>query len=258
MGDSYDDAAKKLGQIGEALHGITDEQLLALGHAGMDIIVLRTRAGLDADRKPFVPYSQTYAAEKYHGGAGRSKMVSAVASAEAKRSRAWDRGRATIKKYGAHSAHAEKASKTFASAAKRLNAAREALKEYDTARPVDLVRTGHMVQSLIVSPGDGEVVIGFGSSREAQKAAWHNEGVDKRVNVRGHSRGRTASKAYKKAKRKKNAYRRLQGSVRPFKRHQFLSKRNWFDVRAPEEAVALTEMVGVDVLRNVEKVVNGK
>lgn len=176
MGDSYDDAAKKLGQIGEALHGITDAQLLELGHAMMNIIVLRTKTGLDADRKPFAPYSEAYKKVRID-----------------------------------HSLQVDH---------------------------VDLARTGHMIQSLIVSPGAGEVVIGFGSTREATKAAAHNSGVNRSPSWL------------------RNAYRKVRGKRKLLGRR--LPKRNWFDVRAPEETAALTEMVGVDVTQNVEKVVNGR
>ncbi len=58
MGDSYDDAAKKLGQVAEALHSITDAQLFELGHAAVAIIVNRTGAGIDVFGQPFAPYAE--------------------------------------------------------------------------------------------------------------------------------------------------------------------------------------------------------
>lgn len=205
MADDYEAAAKKLGQIGEALHGITEAQLLELGHAGLEIIVMRTRAGLDADRKPFAPYSEEY------------KKVRAAKSLQ--------------------------------------------------TSTVDLAVTGHMIGASSVFPGTGEVVIGFNSTFEAKKAAAHNFGVDKQVSVKAHSRGTHVDKKGRRvsraevrrdAKRKnKRVYQRSE-SVGQHTRHMKMPKRNWFDIRSPEDEAALTEMVGIDVAKNVERVVAGK
>lgn len=205
MADDYDAAAKKLGQIGEALHGITEEQLLNLGHTGLSIIVMRTRAGMDADRKAFVPYSEGY---------------------------------------------------------KKVRAA----KSLQTGH-VDLTVTGHMIGATSVFPGDGEVVIGFNSTFEAKKAAGHNSGVSKQVSVKSHSRathvdkrGRRVSRDERrkdKRRKKKRVYQRAE-AVGKHTRQMNMPRRAWFDVRADEDVAALSEEVGIDVARNIEKVVNTK
>lgn len=202
MGDGYDDAAKQLGAVAEAMHGIDDGQMLALGHAALNIITLRTGAGLDADRKPFVPYSDAY---------------------------------------------------------KKVRAA----KSLQTGH-VDLAVTGHMIGAASVSPGVGEVTLGFNSAHEANKAAAHNSGVKAQVSVRAHSRDahvnkkgqRVSARERRLDKRRKNkrVYQRTE-SVSAHKRNMNLPERNWFDVRADEDVAALTEMVGIDVARNVEKVI---
>lgn len=56
----YDDAAKKLGEVAEALHGVTDAQLEELGSFALSLIVARTNSGLDADGNAFAPYSDSY------------------------------------------------------------------------------------------------------------------------------------------------------------------------------------------------------
>lgn len=58
--DDYDEAAKKLGAVADALHEVTDAQLEELGSFALSLIVARTNSGLDADGSPFVPYSDAY------------------------------------------------------------------------------------------------------------------------------------------------------------------------------------------------------
>lgn len=202
MGDSYEDAANQLGQVAEAMHGIDDDQLLALGHAALNIITLRTRAGMDADRKPFVPYSADY---------------------------------------------------------KKARAKKSLQTEH-----VDLAVTGHMIGAASVFPGQGEVTLGFNGTREANKAAAHNSGVKAQVSVRAHSRATHVNKKGQRvsakerrldAKRKNKRVYQRDEKVSAHKRQMNTPERNWFDVRADDDVAALTEMVGIDVARNVERVV---
>lgn len=47
-------------EVAEAIGELTEAELKTIGDAAVDVIVLRTKQGVDADHKPFVPYSDSY------------------------------------------------------------------------------------------------------------------------------------------------------------------------------------------------------
>lgn len=47
-------------EIGRALGSLTDAEMKAVGDQAINVVVLRTKAGVDADHKPFVSYSDGY------------------------------------------------------------------------------------------------------------------------------------------------------------------------------------------------------
>lgn len=174
---------------------VDDATLLATGHQALNVILLRTKKGLDADHRRFTPYTEAYAQK-------REKL-----------------GRSTS--------------------------------------TVDLAITGHMQQSATVTVHGGEAIIDFMNEREAIKAAAHNSGVDKNVYVRSHSR-KTAVNIYTgqrvstreakldgKRKNKKVGYR--VEAVGGFQRHQFTPRREWFDIRHPQDMDIVEKAMGVAI-----------
>lgn len=55
------------GLIAEIDH-VTDAELIEIGHFAATMVVLRTKKGIDADGKPFVPYSAGYIEERVDAG----------------------------------------------------------------------------------------------------------------------------------------------------------------------------------------------
>lgn len=60
--------AARLGEIADELTQLSEAELLQLGWDAISIILLRTKAGTDADGNPFAPYSQSYADKKLAKG----------------------------------------------------------------------------------------------------------------------------------------------------------------------------------------------
>lgn len=172
---------------------LDDATLLAAGHAALNVILLRTKQGLDVDHHKFTPYDRHYA--EYRQKNGRS------------------------------------------------------------ASTVDLAFTGHMQQSITVAKTGNDVTLEFMNAHESIKAQAHNEGVDKPgTYVRSHRR-KTAVNIYtgkrvsadeaKRDRRRKNqkvAYR--VESVDVFTRHQRTPKREWFDVRHPDDIAIVEDAMG--------------
>jgi len=103
--------------IVDATQVFDDSAMLELGLLAQQIITLRTKKGLDADRVPFAPYTASYG--KWRASKGRSSTV------------------------------------------------------------VDLAFTGHTQGAESVTVAPGEVAISFGAERQAQIAAWLNDGTKK-------------------------------------------------------------------------------
>ena len=57
---------------------LTPAELLAIGHTALNVIVLRTKRGLDADHKPFAPYTPEYAARRKKSGRSGTTVDLAV------------------------------------------------------------------------------------------------------------------------------------------------------------------------------------
>lgn len=51
----------------------TEADLLELGHAGVTMVLARTKEGLDADLKPFAPYSKSYEVERLYSGLSKQR-----------------------------------------------------------------------------------------------------------------------------------------------------------------------------------------
>lgn len=60
-------------EVARAAGPLEPEQMAELGDLAINVITLRTKSGLDADRKPFVPYTPTYARQREK--IGRSSSV---------------------------------------------------------------------------------------------------------------------------------------------------------------------------------------
>lgn len=60
--------SKKLGEMVDELTTVSDEALTRLGWDAITLMLLRTKAGKDADGVDFVPYSESYAALKLRKG----------------------------------------------------------------------------------------------------------------------------------------------------------------------------------------------
>jgi len=65
-------------EVARATSPLEPEQMADLGDLAINVIVLRTKAGLDADRKAFVPYTPTYARQRQK--IGRSATVDLAVS----------------------------------------------------------------------------------------------------------------------------------------------------------------------------------
>lgn len=66
---SPSDIAKEIERaIDGATSELSDSQLVEIGHQALNVMVTRTKAGLDADLRPFVPYSVDYANERAKRG----------------------------------------------------------------------------------------------------------------------------------------------------------------------------------------------
>ncbi len=60
--------ADRLGEIADELTTLSEAELIQLGWDAIAIILLRTKAGSDADGNPFAPYSERYAEYKIRKG----------------------------------------------------------------------------------------------------------------------------------------------------------------------------------------------
>jgi hypothetical protein len=69
--DFSDPAFAYAALIGEIDH-VTKQELIEIGEFAQTIVLTRTKLGLDADGKPFVPYSDAYAKERAERGLSRT------------------------------------------------------------------------------------------------------------------------------------------------------------------------------------------
>lgn len=136
--------------IVEASKVFDEPTMLEIGHLAQNIITLRTKKGLDADRVPFAPYTRDYA--KWRASKGRSSTT------------------------------------------------------------VDLAFTGHTQGAEIVTVKTNETTIAFGAERQAQIAAYLNDGTKK------------------------------------------MAKREWFDVRHPDEIDVIEDVIGAKIQGRLEKI----
>lgn len=157
-------------------------EMSAIGEAAMTLILARTKAGLDADRKPFVPYSDRYAAER-------------------------------------------------------------AAKGYATS-PVDLARTGHMLGAMFRTIGTEEIRIHFLKSDEATKAAAHNYGYD----------GVVPRKKWRAQKVGQEGGGYMAKAESMGTQHVVVKKREFMDIRAPEDVAKMEQETGAQFTTRMEKV----
>lgn len=69
MADDFEQAARTLESLGQAIsEPFTPAEAMELGHAGITLIALRTKKGLDADHHSFVAYHPAYAHEREKAG----------------------------------------------------------------------------------------------------------------------------------------------------------------------------------------------
>jgi hypothetical protein len=137
----------------------TDRQLRDVAEFAINIIVLRTRKGLDADRQKFAPYTEAYYNWKYFKGKTHAQIKTKAAKAE-------KRARKTLGS-AVTDRQKDSADKAFASSVK----AKALLASYEAGKDVDLTLTGHMLGSIVPHPvGPGEVEITFSSPKEIAKA----------------------------------------------------------------------------------------
>lgn len=61
-------------EIARAASPLEPEQMAAIGDLAINVITLRTKAGLDADRKPFVPYTPSYQRQREKIGRSSSTV----------------------------------------------------------------------------------------------------------------------------------------------------------------------------------------
>lgn len=126
----------------------------------------------------------------------------------------------------------------------------------------DLVRTGHMVGGMIpVVTGKDEVSITFPSDLEAIKATVHNDGCNKLVNVRAHSKNayltnkdhrRVSKQEYQKDRRNKTKkVRKVTESVPDHQRQMNIPKREFLDVRQAREVQFLADVAGEAMARRI-------
>lgn len=135
--------------------------------------------------------------------------------------------------------------------------------------PVDLTRTGHMLGSMEVVPGAGEVKVAIMSEVEVGKAAANNFGVDKNVTVQAHTRSsymhskQGTSLAPEKQRRisRADASKKRTGSIElrehavsEYTRNQKTPQREFMDVRAPEELEAIAEMFGDVMVKRLDEI----
>lgn len=126
----------------------------------------------------------------------------------------------------------------------------------------DLIRSGHMMQALIPTVGDGGVTVHYMSTAEERKADAHNQGVDSRVPVRVHRRrvavdvhtgrrvGAAEARKDKRRKDKRVGY-RIE-AVETHTRNQRLPKREHFGIRhVVDEDIIQDEIV--DILNRRDK-----
>ena len=150
MGSGADVAKEIAAAVASATREFAEADMLELGLLAQQIITLRTKKGIDADRVPFAPYTKNYAAQRQRSG--RSGTT------------------------------------------------------------VDLAVTGHMQGAENVSATKDEAVISFAASRQAEIASYLNYGTRK------------------------------------------MPKREWFDVRHPDEIAVMEEAIGTALQGRVEKI----
>jgi hypothetical protein len=160
------DLSKAFSALAKAIKE-TDAKLTEVAEFAINIIVLRTRKGLDADRQNFAPYTEAYYNHKYFKGKTRTFLAAKAAKTE-KRAR---------KALGSAVTDRQKdtADRAFNASAK----AKALLHSYDQGRTVDLTVTGHMLGSMVptaISPG--EVTIEFSGTEEIAKALGNSRKRD--------------------------------------------------------------------------------
>lgn len=160
------DLVKAFEQLSKAIKE-TQVQLEEVASFAINLIILRTRKGLDADRQKFAPYTEAYYNWKYHKGKTRSFFEVKAAKAEKRARKALGRAETDSQK--------DSADKAFNSAMK----AKALLASYNAGHDVDLTLTGHMLGSMIpVVRGPGEVDIEFSSPEEIAKAVGNSRKRD--------------------------------------------------------------------------------
>jgi phage gpG-like protein len=218
VGSGADIAKSITASIDEATRAFSEADMLELGYLAQQIITLRTAKGIDADRIAFAPYSEAYYDAKYFAGKGRKHFEGNVAKRTAAEGRAGARVAKTATRFGAHSATHESALAKFMKAKKSTATATAKLGKYAAGATVDLTVTGHMQQAEMVSATANEAVIAFASPRQAAIADWINDGT------------KTKSGAVK------------------------MPKREWFDVRHPDEVAVMEEAIGTKIHGRIEKI----
>ncbi len=78
MADNPGAVADEIDKYVEEVGVLSDAELLSLGHTAINVIVLRTKQGKDADHKPFVPYSAEYAERRKKSGRSATTVDLAV------------------------------------------------------------------------------------------------------------------------------------------------------------------------------------
>lgn len=79
MASTAKDVARMIEEeIARATSPLGTGQLASIGDLAINIIILRTRQGLDADKRPFVPYSPTYQRQRQKIGRSSSTVDLAV------------------------------------------------------------------------------------------------------------------------------------------------------------------------------------
>ncbi len=133
----------RLAQFVADLTNVQPAHLHVVGQFAVDLIVTRTKAGLDADRHEFAPYTPEYAAKK----AGKIKTLPAYLI------------RIPLSRKGSVAAGALKAAQT-------------------AAMKPNLVASGHMLGSITPAVGPDSVTLSFAGAVEGDKAAGNSHKRD--------------------------------------------------------------------------------
>lgn len=134
--------------------------------------------------------------------------------------------------------------------------AKERLAKSLNSFPVDLTRTGRMLGALMASPaGEGTVRVGFADEHANFLAGIHNAGAEGRTAVNEFVRQvpkRTRSGGYRKYRRGEE---RVLTTVHGHTLAVNLPRREFVDVRHPEELERLGETVGRRFVIKIEELV---